>query len=91
MNLYIGNLSPRVDHTDLQAMVAGMGHILYAKYAESSSVGANCGYAYLYVPNEEQARHVMARLNGHELKGARLTVSPMTERLGVIGSGRRRQ
>ena len=86
MNLYVGNISPSVQHAELLNMFEGMGQVLYAKLAESKSDANGKGYAFVYVPNDECARSAVASLNGTLLKGEKLTVSPMLERPGVVGS-----
>lgn len=84
MNLYVGNLSRAVRHTDLQHMFEGVGQVLYARLAEEDEASGK-GYAFVYVPNDERARTAVAALNGMELKGEKLTVSAMSERPGVVG------
>jgi RNA recognition motif-containing protein len=84
MNLYVGNLSPAVKQADLNSIFEGMGHVLYARLA-ASEVGDR-GYAFVYVPNDERARTVVASLHGTLLKGEKLTVSPMVERQGIVGA-----
>ena len=86
MNLYVGNISPSVQHAELLNMFEGMGQVLYAKLAESKGGANGMGYAFVYVPNDECARSAVASLNGTLLKGEKLTVSPMLERPGVVGS-----
>jgi RNA recognition motif-containing protein len=85
MNLYVGNISPSVQHAELLNMFEGMGQILYAKLAETKNGVDAKGYAFVYVPNDECARSAVASLNGTLLKGEKLTVSPMVERRGVVG------
>ncbi len=85
MNLYVGNLAPNVMPADLQHIFGGLGQILYAKLAEGEDAHADRGYAFVYVPNDDKARTVVASLHGSWLKGEKLTVSPMVERPGVIG------
>jgi len=85
MNLYVGNISPSVQHAELLNMFEGMGQILYAKLAEAKNGADAKGYAFVYVPNDECARSAVASLNGTLLKGEKLTVSPMVERRGVVG------
>lgn len=89
MNLYIGNISPAVQPAELQQMFAGMGQVLYAKLADGADRATDTGYAFVYVPNEEQARTAMTNLNGKLLKGEKLTVSPMSERPGVVSGTRK--
>ena len=86
MNLYVGNISPAVQPAELQQIFAGMGEVLYTRLA---GTGSATGYAFVHVPNEERARTAMAALNGRELKGERLTVSPMPERPGVVGGAKK--
>lgn len=85
MNLYVGNISPSVQHAELLNMFEGMGQVLYAKLAETKNGDDAKGYAFVYVPNDECARSAVASLNGTLLKGEKLTVSPMVERRGVVG------
>jgi RNA recognition motif-containing protein len=84
MNIYVGNLSPSVKQADLLHMFGGFGQILYAKLAEEQVGGDDRGYAFVYVPNDDSARSVVASLNGAVLKGEKLTVAAMVERPGVI-------
>lgn len=89
MNLFVGNLSSAVRPSDLQHIFGSMGQILYAKFAIADASAQEPGYAYVYVPNDEQARSAVATLDGTELKGSRLQVSPLSERPGVIGAVKR--
>lgn len=86
MNLYVGNISASVQHAELLHMFEGMGEVLYARLGESQSTSRDTGYAFVYVPNDERARSVVASLNGTVLKGEKLTVSPMVERPGIVGA-----
>lgn len=86
MNLYVGNISASVQHAELLHMFEGMGEVLYARLGESQSTTGDTGYAFVYVPNDERARSVVASLNGTVLKGEKLTVSPMAERPGIVGA-----
>jgi len=90
MNLCVGNLSPEVGTADLQHIFSGLGEVLFAKLTSVSDGRTDRGYAYVYVPNDERARTVIAMLNGKLLKGDKLTVSPMVERPGVIGNSVKR-
>jgi len=91
MNLYVGNIAPAVNAVELQQMFAGVGQILYAKLSESGATekGA-CGYAFVSVPNVDQARSAIGTLNGKVVKGEVLTVSLMDERPGVVGMTNRK-
>jgi len=79
-----------VQPAELQQIFAGMGEVLYARLADVAAPGVGTGYAFVSVPNEERARTAVATLNGHELKGEKLTVSTMPERPGVVGSTRKK-
>lgn len=90
MNLYIGNIAPAVQAAELQQMFAGVGEVLFAKLSVTGIQGANgTGYAFVNVPNDEQARTALSTLNGKLVKGEKLTVCPMSERPGVVGAGRK--
>jgi len=91
MNLYVGNIAPTVNAAELQQMFAGVGQILYAKLSEAAPANdGSCGYAFVYVPNADQARTAIGSLNGKVLKGEKLTVSEMAERRGVVGMTRQK-
>lgn len=89
MNLYVSNISPAVQAADLQQIFAGTGQVLFAQLAAGDGVDSPAGFAFVYVPNDDNARSAVANLNGKELKGGKLTVSPMPERLGVVGGARK--
>ena len=88
MNLYVGNISSSVQHAELLNMFEGTGQVLYARLSDSKAESGGKGYAFVYVPNEERARTVVAKLNGSLLKGEKLTVSPMAERPGVVSAAK---
>jgi len=90
MNLYVGNLSPAVEATELQQMFAGVGQVLYAKLSESGEATSGTpGYAFVNVPNADQARSALTNLNGKLVKGEKITVCAMDERPGIVGSNRK--
>ena len=86
MNLYVGNLASNVRPADLQHIFGGLGYVLYAKLPDEKDTRSDRGYAFVHVPNDENARNVVASLNGSLLKGEKLTVTPMVERPGVISA-----
>ena len=86
MNLYVGNLASNVRPADLQHIFGGLGYVLYAKLPNDATNHGDKGYAFVHVPNDDNARNVVASLNGSLLKGEKLTVTPMLERPGVIGA-----
>ncbi|MHB8257779.1 MAG: RNA recognition motif domain-containing protein [Acidiferrobacterales bacterium] len=86
MNLYVSNISPGVVRADLQHIFSGLGEVFFASLMPAGGSRSDRGYAYVYVPDDERARMAIAKLNGKILKGDRLTVSPMAERPGVIGT-----
>lgn len=87
MNLYVSNIAAAVQSAELQQIFAGMGQVLYARLADDlPDKKQGTGYAFVYVPSEDRARTAVATLNGKLLKGAKLAVTPMSERPGVVGS-----
>ena len=79
MNLYVGNLARTVNESDLQLIFEGLGHIVFAKFADAREGGAK-GYAFVCVDNDEQAQTAIDALNGTYLKGARLIVRSVIDR-----------
>lgn len=89
MNLYVSNISPAVQAADLQQIFAGTGQVLFAQLADGDGAGGCAGFAFVNIPNDDNARRALAKLNGQDLKGGKLTVCPMPERLGVVGGARK--
>ncbi len=91
MNIYIGNLSRDASEEDLRQAFEAFGQIASINIIKDKFSGEPRGFAFIDMPNNEQAQAAIAGMNGKDLKGRMLTVNearPRTEnRRG--GGGRR--
>lgn len=85
MKLYVGNLARTVSEADLQLIFEGFGQIVFAKFVEIDD-DTGKGYAFVQVDDEQQAAIAVSALNGTYLKGLRLVVRPLVERLRDVRS-----
>lgn len=80
MKLYVGNLARTVTESDLQLIFEGFGQIVFAKFVEIDDESGK-GYAFVQVDDEQQAAIAISALNGTYLKGLRLVVRPLMDRI----------
>lgn len=84
-NLFIGNMSFQTTESDLRALVEPFGQITRVHVAMDRETGRSRGFAFVEMPNDEEAAKVIAALDGKELGGRNLKVNearPKTERSG---------
>ena len=80
MNIYIGNISPRVREAELYLLFEGqgLGKILFIKPGDPDNEERR-GYAIVAIERDEQARVASQVLNGKRLKGIPLIVRTVDE------------
>jgi RNA recognition motif-containing protein len=92
-NLFVGNLSFRTTETELRALFEPFGQITRIHIATDRETGRSRGFAFVDMPNDEEATRAMTALNGKDLDGRPLKVNearPKPERGGhSYGSGSR--
>ena len=88
MKLYVGNLSYNTTQDTLQSEFGAHGQIEEVAIINDRETGRPRGFAFVTMPNDEEARSAIEVLNGLEMDGRKITVNearPKTDR----GSGRR--
>lgn len=75
MNIYVGNLSRMVTEEKLRAAFEQFGNVLSVKLIKDKFTGAPKGFAFVDMPNNNEAQDAIANLNGKELEGQRLRVN----------------
>lgn len=75
MNIYVGNLSRMVTEEKLKAMFEQYGSVMSVKLIKDKFTGAPKGFAFVDMPNNNEAQDAIANLNGKELEGQRLRVN----------------
>ena len=82
-NLFVGNLSFQMTEGDLTALFRGYGEVTRVHIAVDRETGRARGFAFVEMPNDEEAAKAIAGLDGKEFGGRSLKVNearPRTER-----------
>ena len=74
MNMYIGNLSYRVKEADLRQVMEEYGVVDSVKLITDRDTKRSKGFAFVEMPNDEEAQRVIAELNGAEYEGRQMVV-----------------
>jgi len=95
MNIYVGNLSYKVNEEELKQEFEAFGEVESAKIIQDMYSGRSRGFGFVEMPTKTEAESAIEGLNGKEMKGRELKVSeakPRSERgrYGNRGGGRRR-
>jgi RNA recognition motif-containing protein len=100
-NLFVGNMSFQTTESELTALFQAFGQVTRVHVAMDRETGRARGFAFVEMPNDEEAAKAIAGLNGKELGGRALKVNearPKSDRppahsggYGGGGGGGRRQ
>ena len=74
MNMYIGNLSYRVNEADLRQVMEEYGTVDSVKLITDRETRKSKGFAFVEMPNDDEAKNVIAELNGAEYEGRQMVV-----------------
>lgn len=80
MNIYIGNLNYRVRESDLKQVLEEYGTVESVKLIIDRETKRSKGFAFAEFPNEDEARNVIAELNGAEFEGRQMVLKEATPR-----------
>src|SRR6266852_6247690 len=89
-SLFVGNMSFQTTEADLNALFKPFGQVTRVHLAMDRETGRARGFAFVEMPNDEEAAKAIAALDGKELGGRNLKVNearPKTERSGPRSSG----
>ena len=75
MKIYVGNLSYSVSQETLEAAFAQHGAVEEVYIATDRRTGRPRGFAFVTMPNDDEAQAAISALNGAELDGRRLNVN----------------
>ena len=92
MNLYISNLSFKLQDEDLKNIFTSHGEVSSAKIIRDNQSGRSRGFGFVEMPNDDAARTAIEKLNGTEVEGRTIVVNearPRTE--GGKGGGFKRR
>ena len=97
-SLFVGNMSFQTTESDLRALIEPFGQITRIHIAKDRETGRARGFAFVEMPNDEEAARAITALDGKEVGGRNLKVNearPKTETRaprsgGGAGAGRGR-
>ncbi|MDD3731255.1 MAG: RNA-binding protein [candidate division Zixibacteria bacterium] len=91
MNIYIGNLSHNATDEQLREAFENYGEVSSVNIIKDKYTGDPRGFAFVEMPNQDEAKAAIEGLNGQDLNGRTLNVNearPRTERSDRGGGGR---
>ncbi|HKW89004.1 MAG TPA: RNA-binding protein [Candidatus Acidoferrales bacterium] len=74
-NLFVGNMNFQTTEEELRALFAPFGQVSRIHIAKDRDTGRARGFAFVEMPNDEEAAKAMAGLNGKEVGGRALKVN----------------
>jgi len=74
MNIYIGNLSYKVRENDLKEVMEDYGTVESLKIIKDRDTGRSKGFAFVEMPNDNDAQRAIQELNGAEYEGRTMVV-----------------
>lgn len=92
MNLYIGNLSWSITDAELQQTFEAYGEVSSCKIVKDKMTNRSKGFAFVEMPNDDEANAAISALNGADVKGRNISVNearPREERPQGGGGGYR--
>jgi RNA recognition motif-containing protein len=93
-NIYVGNLSFRATEDDVRSAFAAHGEVQSVSIVMDRETGRSRGFAFVEMPNADEANAAIEATNGKEIAGRGVTVNeakPRTERPRGGGGGGRYQ
>jgi len=91
-NIYVGNLSFDATEEDLRQAFAQYGEIASVNVIKDRETGRSRGFAFVEMPDSDQAKEAIENVNLTDIAGRRVTVNearPKSDRPRKGGGGRR--
>ncbi|MDR1814251.1 MAG: RNA-binding protein [Tannerella sp.] len=74
MNIYVGNLSYRVREDELKSEMERYGVVDAVRVIKDRDTGRSKGFAFVEMPDDDDARKAIEELNEKELQGRSIVV-----------------
>ena len=87
MNIYVSNLSFKLQDEDLKNVFTACGEVTSAKIIQDNQSGRSRGFGFVEMPNDDEARAAIEKLNGTEVDGRTIVVNEARPRSGGGGGG----
>jgi cold-inducible RNA-binding protein len=81
-NLFVGNLSFQTTESDLRDLFAQFGQTTRIHIAMDRDTGRSRGFAFVEMPNDDEAKSAMTALDGKELNGRNIKVNEARPKTG---------
>lgn len=75
MNIYVGNLSYRMNDADLEAIFAKFGEVKSAKIIMDRDTGRSKGFGFVEMTTDIAGNEAIETLNDNEIEGRKLRVN----------------
>jgi len=75
MNIYVGNLSYRMDDGELRGVFEEFGEVSSARIINDRETGRSKGFGFVEMPDEASANEAIEALNGKEIAGRNIRVN----------------
>jgi RNA recognition motif-containing protein len=75
MNIYVGNMSYDITEDELRQAFEEFGEVSSANVISDRYTGRPKGFGFVEMPQDEQAKAAIEKLNGTSMKGRNLTVN----------------
>jgi len=92
MNIYVGNLVWEATEEDLRQSFETFGQVTSVKIITDTYTGKSRGFAFVEMPDSQEAKSALSGLDGKDLKGRALKVNEARareNRQGGFGGNRR--
>ena len=84
INIYVGNLPYSYDSSTLESLFSPYGAVQSASVITDRETGRPRGFAFVTMPNDEEARNAIEQLNGQEFEGRTLNVNEARPKTGGL-------
>jgi RNA recognition motif-containing protein len=91
MNIYVGNLSFKVEEDDLRELFEAYGEVESVKLIMDKFTGKSKGFGFVEIADKDQALKAIEELNNSEFEGRNIVVNQAREKTetgGGAGGGR---
>ena len=87
MNIYVGNVSFKMNDDDLREAFEAHGEVSSASIVMDRDTGRSRGFGFVTFEQDDEAMEAMERMNGTALDGRNITVNEARERSPRRGGG----
>ena len=75
MNIYVGNLSYKIEEAELKEVFEEYGEVTSVKIITDKYSGRSKGFGFIEMTNEDEAKKAIEELNGKEFDGRQVVVN----------------